>query len=150
MSATHLEEVQAGQRFEFGKNWSKFLKRLDSSRIEEAEVSLRQFLSVESLVGKRFLDLGSGSGLFSLAARRLGAEVCSVDYDPQSVACTRYLRETFHNNDKDWQVFEGSALDRPFLAELGKFDVVYSWGVLHHTGSMWEAIRNAAELVLED
>ena len=94
----------------------------------------------------RFLDAGSGSGLFSLAARRLGAEVHSFDFDPQSVACTRKLKADFFPNDALWQIDEASVLDRNYLESLGRFDVVYSWGVLHHTGSMWEAIANVAML----
>lgn len=147
MRASHAEDVKLGNRFEFGKNWSRFLRRLNDHRISEAEKSLRSFLKLENLEGLSFLDLGSGSGLFSLAARRLGARVCSVDYDPDSVACTRFLKDKFHQNDPQWTVTEGSALDREFLKELGHFDIVFSWGVLHHTGSMWEAISNASASV---
>ena len=84
----HAAETASGERFEFGKNWSRFLSLLDDTRIREAEESLRQMLGVESLSGLSFVDIGSGSGLFSLAARRLGARVHSFDYDPNSVACT--------------------------------------------------------------
>ena len=93
-------------------------------------------LSVNALEGKSFLDIGSGSGLFSLAARRLGARVHSFDYDPQSVACTRELKRRFYSDDAEWVIEEGSALDTAYLSGLGQFDVVYSWGVLHHTGDM--------------
>src|SRR5688572_3130656 len=147
MSSSHAEDVKLGDRFEFGKNWNRFLRRLNDQRIAKAEDSLRDFLQVRNLEGLSFLDLGSGSGLFSLAARRLGARVYSVDYDPDSVACTRYLKERFYQNDDQWTVSEGSALDREFLKQLGSFDIVLSWGVLHHTGSMWEAISNASECV---
>jgi 2-polyprenyl-6-hydroxyphenyl methylase/3-demethylubiquinone-9 3-methyltransferase len=147
MKSDHSREVQSDTRFEFGKNWNRFLRRLNDQRIAKAEDSLRDFLQVRNLKGLSFLDLGSGSGLFSLAARRLGARVYSVDYDPDSVACTRYLKDRFYQNDDQWTVSEGSALDREFLKRLGSFDIVLSWGVLHHTGSMWEAISNAADCV---
>jgi 2-polyprenyl-3-methyl-5-hydroxy-6-metoxy-1,4-benzoquinol methylase len=142
MSA-HAIEVSRGERFEFGENWSRFLSVLDEERIRKAEESLREMLEVESLAGRSFLDIGSGSGLFSLAARRLGARVHSFDYDPRSVACARELRRRYFPDDADWQVEEGSALDAGYVRSLGEFDVVYSWGVLHHTGSMWEALDNA-------
>jgi ribosomal protein L11 methylase PrmA len=92
-AASHRAEIEAGERFGFGANWARFLRHLDDTRIQEAERSLQQMLGVPSLQGLRFLDAGSGSGLFSLAARRLGATVHSFDYDPQSVACTRALRD---------------------------------------------------------
>lgn len=143
-------EIQKGKRFAFGQNWSHFLKTLDDERIAEAERSLQKMLDSESLEGKRFLDIGSGSGLFSLAARKLGARVESFDFDPQSVACTRYLQERHYPGDQGWIVRTGSILNADFLKTLEKADIVYSWGVLHHTGAMWEAIDNAAQLVEED
>ena len=142
--ATHAVEIARGERFQFGDNWRRFLEQLAPQRIADAEASLRQMLDVADLAGRSFLDIGSGSGLFSLAARRLGARVHSFDYDPQSVACTAELRRRFFDADPDWIVQEGSALDRNFVQSLGEFDVVYSWGVLHHTGAMWQALDNAA------
>ena len=133
-------------RFGFGKNWSNFLKNLDESRIQEAVDSLKKYLKVETLKGKTFLDVGSGSGLFSLAAHRLGAEVKYFDYDPDSVACTRYLRDTYAK-DSSWEVEQGSVLDTDYLKKYGQVDVVYSWGVLHHTGDMYTAFENVQTLV---
>jgi 2-polyprenyl-6-hydroxyphenyl methylase/3-demethylubiquinone-9 3-methyltransferase len=143
----HSREIKAKSRFEFGKNWRRFLRLLDGRRVEEAESSLRQVLDFINLEGKTFLDVGSGSGLFSLAARRLGAKVLSFDYDPDSVACTLQVKATFFPTDQDWRVEPGSALDRDYLCSLGTFDVVYSWGVLHHTGAMWDALENMSPLV---
>jgi len=136
-------------RFEFGKNWSRLLKTLDGRHIATAEESLRQMLQATDLKGRSFLDIGSGSGLFSLAARRLGACVHSFDYDPQSVACTAELKRRYFQDDPNWTVEEGSALDVVYLKSLGEFDIVYSWGVLHHTGAMWQALENVSHLVAE-
>lgn len=143
----HAAEIARRDRFEFGANWQRFLGVVDAARIADATTSLKRMLDVDGLQGKRFLDAGSGSGLFSLAAHQLGAEVVSFDYDPQSVACTREMRKRFGDSGRDWRIEEGSVLDRAYLASLGRFDVVYSWGVLHHTGRMWSALENVSELV---
>ena len=127
-------------RFAFGRNWARFLQKLDDDRIAIAERSLMDMLAVHDLAGRSFLDVGCGSGLFSLAARRLGATVRSFDYDVDSVGCAQALRERFFPDDPRWVIERGSALDRPYLASLGTFDVVYAWGVLHHTGAMWDAL----------
>lgn len=137
-------------RFEFGNNWRGFLATVNEHRIAKAEESLRAMLGVENLKVKRFLDIGSGSGLFSLAARRLGAIVHSFDYDPQSVECTRQLKRRYLTNDPMWTIEAGDVLDRDYLKSLGTFDVVYAWGVLHHTGAMWQALANAQIPVAEN
>lgn len=140
-------EIAQGERFQFGENWKHFISTLNETRILEAEKSLKEMLQVENLTNKSFLDVGSGSGIFSLAARRLGARVHSFDYDPESVACTMELRRRYFNEDAAWTVEEGSVLDTNYLQSLGKFDFVYSWGVLHHTGQMWQALENVAQPV---
>src|SRR5215212_176990 len=101
-------EIARGERFQFGQNWSQFLSAIDEERIQEAEKSLKEMLEVDSLAGKSFLDIGSGSGLFSLAARRLGARVHSFDFDPKSVSCTRELRKTYFRDDESWKIQEAS------------------------------------------
>ncbi len=142
------DDVQAGERFEFGRNWQQFLTLLSEERIAEAEASIRSMLGLDSLEGKSFLDIGSGSGLFSLAAMRLAAQkVHSFDFDPQSVACGRELKRRYFPNNDQWTVEQGSALDANYLSALGRWDVVYSWGVLHHTGDMWQALENVHSLV---
>ena len=146
----HQAEIATGERFEFGKNWSAFLAVLDDERIATAERSLKEMLEVETLVGKSFLDIGSGSGLFSLVARRLGAKVHSFDFDSSSFACTQELRNRYFPHDPNWRIEQGSALDSEYLTSLGQFDIVYSWGVLHHTGDMWRALENAVIPVKPD
>jgi 2-polyprenyl-3-methyl-5-hydroxy-6-metoxy-1,4-benzoquinol methylase len=143
----HEREVARGERFEFGKNWRQFLQLLDPSRIEQAQASLSSMLRQPTLAGRTFLDIGSGSGLFSLSARRLGARVHSFDFDAHSVACAEELRRRYFPGDSDWTIAQGSVLDDAYMRSLGQFDLVYSWGVLHHTGRMWEAVDAACRAV---
>ena len=133
--------------FEFGANWREFLTVLTPERIARAESSLAEMLGTPSLTGKRFLDVGCGSGLFSLAARRMGAEVVSFDFDPLSVACAEELKRVHAPDDASWRIAQGSVIDPEFMRSLGTFDVVYSWGVLHHTGSMWAAVDQTCQAV---
>jgi 2-polyprenyl-3-methyl-5-hydroxy-6-metoxy-1,4-benzoquinol methylase len=135
-------------RFAFGENWARFLSVLDEDRVAEAQRSLIELVGGEEISGRRWLDIGSGSGLFSLAAARLGAaSLHSFDFDADSVACTRELRRREGVPDSRWVVDRGSALDAGYMRSLGAFDLVYSWGVLHHTGDLWTAFDLATESV---
>ncbi|MDR3444768.1 MULTISPECIES: class I SAM-dependent methyltransferase [unclassified Dyella] len=132
-------------RFAFGKNWRSFLSLLDEHRINQSRTAICELLGRENLRGWRVLDIGSGSGLSSLAMHQLGAEVVSFDYDPDSVDCTEELHRLYGVGDKRWTVTQGSVLDTAFMQSLGTFDLVYSWGVLHHTGAMWQALDLAQQ-----
>ena len=135
-------------RFGFGKNWKSFVGVLTEERIREAESSLLEMIGADRVRGATFVDVGSGSGVFSLAAARLGArQVHSFDFDADSVSATEEVRRRFAPPGTDWHVERGSALDQAYLDSLGQWDIVYSWGVLHHTGAMWQALDNVTRLV---
>jgi 2-polyprenyl-6-hydroxyphenyl methylase/3-demethylubiquinone-9 3-methyltransferase len=131
------------KHFNFGKNWKNFVALIDDKRIRRAENSLKEMLKVADLKGKSFLDIGCGSGIFSLAAANLGAtRVHSFDYDPDSVEAAKTVKDMHKKNSTGWTIERGDVLDPHYLEKLGKFDIVYSWGVLHHTGDMWKAFEN--------
>lgn len=138
-------------RYGFGKNWAQFIEeRLSDEIVESSSEHMLDMLRCDSLANKTFLDIGCGSGIHSLAALRLGAaRVVSFDYDNESVATTKRVRD-FANSPANWEVMQGSVLDRDFMVNLPKSDIVYSWGVLHHTGDMWSAVRNASLPLKED
>ncbi len=135
------------RRFSFGKNWRRYLDHVTEERISIAEHHLRTVLTMP-ISGKTFLDIGCGSGLLSLAARKLDSKVHAFDYDLDAVECAKSMRQ-MHSKDKDFYIERGSILDSDFCLSLGKFDIVYSFGVLHHTGNMWEAMANVAKLPKE-
>jgi 2-polyprenyl-6-hydroxyphenyl methylase/3-demethylubiquinone-9 3-methyltransferase len=137
--------VAPEDRFAFGKNWSSFVdKNFDEERLAISQAHLLAFLGRDDLKGQTFLDIGCGSGIHSLAAWRAGAErVFSFDFDADSVSASRKLWRLAGEPD-NWQIERGSVLDERYLRSLGEFDVVYSWGVLHHTGAMWKAVELAS------
>lgn len=150
MNSQNLYEntYKSKKHFSFGKNWQNFISSLTEEKIGNARKLIVDFLGGEDAIrGKTFVDIGCGSGLFSHVAYKLGAaRVVSVDVDEFSVACTQYLKEK-QNNPENWEIKQGSALDEKFIKSLGKFDIVYSWGVLHHTGDMYRAFDVIANLM---
>lgn len=135
--------------FKFGENWASFSQQLQEEQIEIAMSSLESLFGRGTLTGKSFLDIGCGSGIFAIAAARLGAAtVLGLDVDPVSVSTSKANAEHWFQGDSSQLSFQLlSALDTPGMQALGKFDIVYSWGVLHHTGDMALALRNSARLV---
>jgi len=134
------------ERFQFGENWRSYSQLIDEGRIREAQERLARLLGTDSLTGRRFLDIGCGSGLHSLAALRLGAkEIVAIDLDVNSVETTRtVLGREWPQGNKTVERLSVFDLDPQ---RYGKFDIVYSWGVLHHTGDMNRAILKAAACV---
>ena len=135
-------------RFPFGRNWKAYLNLVTEDRVIDSQSALAAMLDKSTLGGRSFLDVGSGSGLSSLAAIRLGASrVLSFDYDEDSVECTRELKRRFSPTSTNWSIEQGSALDERYMERLGPWDIVYSWGVLHHTGNMKQAFENVCRPV---
>lgn len=146
---TNRTSQEAEQRitFSFGENWNDFVQEIDEVAIAGAMQDIEEWLGEGYVQGKRVLDIGCGSGLHSLCYHRLGAnEVVSFDYDQKSVKATRYLWSE-SGRPQTWRIFQGSILDAELVDGLGAYDIVYAWGVLHHTGSMWEALGNSMKLV---
>lgn len=136
------------KRFSFGKNWKRYVKTVGEKEHLAAKRWLFGAVQDLDVVNSSFLDIGCGSGLFSRAAIDIGfANVVSFDYDIDSVEASIELKQKLSTKDLSWEIKQGSVLDKQFMEGLGKFDFVFSWGVLHHTGDMWRAIENAAEAV---
>ena len=149
--------VDRNKAFDFGANWAAFSDHaLTPARWSEARVGFSRLLEGTRLNGCSFLDIGFGQGLGLLAARELGAEIVGCDYNPRCAEVLRGNQRRFASApEQEIPVVVGSILDPAVSERLrglaprdeGAYDVVHSWGVLHHTGAMWEALDRAAALV---
>lgn len=134
------------EHFQFGKNWNNFSNSISKNNINNSLKSIQNLISKKDIENKSILDIGCGSGLSLLSFLKLGAKsVCGVDIDPMSVKTAKSVIEKYYNN-KNWSVEEKSIFDIN-LKTYPKFDLVYSWGVLHHTGDMWRSIDIASSLL---
>lgn len=150
VKASNENMTKGSERFWFGRNWHGFIKRnFSEERAETAKNKILGFMGRTSLKELDMLDIGCGSGLHSYAAWKAGARrVHSFDYDENSVSAAKLLWE-IAGKPANWTIERGDALDKKYMDSLGKWNFVYSWGVLHHTGAMWEAVRNAQACVTE-
>ncbi|MDR1925141.1 MAG: class I SAM-dependent methyltransferase [Planctomycetaceae bacterium] len=140
------KNTDAANHFQFGKNWEDYAKLITDERIELAQKELLRLIPEEQLRGGTFLDIGCGSGLHAVAASKCGArDVCASDIDSDSIAAAKHLLVKYCPNSS-WKVECISVFDMD-AGKYHTFDIVYSWGVLHHTGSMYEAFFKAAEMV---
>lgn len=143
---TPSSEPTTVDRFQFGRNWASYSRLIGEPEIEEAVAGLARLIPASDLAGKTFLDIGSGSGLHAVAAARMGVtRILAIDLDANSTQTTRDTLGRF-GKAVPWSAEVRSVLDMTPGAD-GTFDVVYSWGVLHHTGAMIAAIERAAALV---
>lgn len=132
--------------FAFGENWASYAELIGETQIEQAIAGLVKLIPPSDFKGRSFLDIGCGSGIHALAAARLGAaRIVGVDIDPNSVATARKVLSD-RKLEASWQIENVSVFDLT-PEQFGTFDIVYSWGVLHHTGDMWDALNKAARLV---
>lgn len=139
--------------FDFGQNWKEFSEHaLDPARYAQAQTHFAELMQGIPLAGANFLDIGFGQGLSLLCAARAGARIHGLDINPKCREVFNFNARQLESVVPDANVAIGSILDGEPLAAVREwapkgFDVVHSWGVLHHTGAMWQAIENAAALV---
>lgn len=134
--------LDVDEHFAFGENWRSFADLIDDDRIKSSDAGIARLFPDQELAGKRVIDIGCGSGLPALSMLRAGAaHVTCIDIDPNSVLAAQQTLAR-HAPADAWSADVQSVFDLD-----GQYDVVHSWGVLHHTGAMWPAIAKAASLV---
>lgn len=132
--------------FNFGKNWKHYSKNALNQNKLNATIRSIDKLTDNKIQNSRFLDIGCGSGIFSVAASKAGAkEVVGFDISQESIEASRYNKKRFYPQGN--MTFHKKSILNTDINNFGKFDIVYSWGVLHHTGHMWKAINNSLKLV---
>jgi ubiquinone/menaquinone biosynthesis C-methylase UbiE len=140
------------KQFDFGQNWQDFsASRLDDLHIEQARQHFRELMADVNLAGKTFLDVGFGQGLSLLIAHQEGAVVTGMDINPKCAQVVEKNQQAL-GVEEDIETIVGSVLNPEDLAKLQgrQFDIVHSWGVLHHTGDMASAINNVCRFVKPD
>lgn len=133
--------------FLFGKNWQNFSKfALNEDKVDQGRKAFQELFGDISFKGKKFLDIGFGQGLAIHFAGESGAECMGIDIDSENLKAIKETNRFFKLELP--QVKIQSILEEPFVEEhRQQFDIVHSWGVLHHTGDMERALEHAAQLV---
>ena len=108
----------------------------------ELEPEILTFADFESAEGKRVLEIGVGMGSDFLRWVRAGAVATGVDLTERAVALTKQ-RLLDGGLQADVRVADAEAL--PFPDD--QFDIVYSWGVLHHTPDPAKAIAEGLRVL---
>jgi 2-polyprenyl-3-methyl-5-hydroxy-6-metoxy-1,4-benzoquinol methylase len=132
----------------FGKNFEKnLLNRFNEENLAASKSFLSHYLDLKDLAGKTFLDAGCGSGVFSIAAYQMGADVTAFDIEEDALKNLEILKNRFQVDSNHIKSFYSDILDENNLTSLGQFDLVMCWGVAHHTGNLWQAINNISKCV---
>jgi len=147
-------------QFDFGQNWTEFsANAANPERAAQARSHFESLMGGIPLAGSSFLDIGFGQGFSLLSALALGAKAVGCDINPKCHSVISSNRRLFPDAEEmPIELHVGSILDgatvkalRASAAVAGRgFDVVHSWGVLHHTGDMKLAVANAGSLVGPD
>jgi 2-polyprenyl-3-methyl-5-hydroxy-6-metoxy-1,4-benzoquinol methylase len=101
-------------------------------------------VSADWFKGKKVLDAGCGNGRWSYGLAQLGCDVTAVDINTSGLNSTKEVLGSFQGNHRVIL----SALEDLYLDE--KFDLVFSWGVLHHCHSFTKSLQNLSKLVDDD
>ena len=148
-----MDEIK---QFNFGKNWKNFSEfALSGKKIENARKNFKNLFENITLENKTFLDIGFGQGLSLLIANENGARTFGCDINPLCKEVLDFNKLKFSITN-DIPLIVGSIIENSTIDKIQQsnnnqlFDIVHSWGVLHHTGDMWKAIETTQKLVNEN
>jgi len=109
-----------------------------------AEPHILDFAGFHLWRGKRVLEIGCGIGTDAEQFSRHGARYVGVDLSAISLDI---CRQRFKVHNLPGEFYQGSVTDRDFLTDLGEFDLVYSYGVLHHFPDIQQHVKNIAQVL---
>lgn len=88
------------------------------------------FADFEAWKGKRVLEIGCGLGTDAVNFARAGADYTGFELSAESLKLARKRFEVF---GLEGTFYEGNAEQLGEIVPAGKYDLVYSFGVIHHT-----------------
>lgn len=107
---------------------------------------LKKFCEFEDHSGEKVLEIGCGIGTDSVEYAKHGANVTALDLGQDQVDLTK-LNFKLHNLNYD-EISIGNVEDLKFDDEV--FDLVYCFGVIHHTLDMQKAIDEIYRVLKKD
>ncbi|MBI2118687.1 MAG: methyltransferase domain-containing protein [Elusimicrobia bacterium] len=132
-----FEKVHGETQRKFGMEWLKY----PGSLPEDQKIFLEETqISEDEWKGKWVLDAGCGMGRYTRVAHHLGAEVVALDLGPALIRLWDLAVKS-----KRLHLVQGNLLSIPLKPK--KFDIVYSLGVVHHTPSAEQSVKNLSECV---
>jgi 2-polyprenyl-3-methyl-5-hydroxy-6-metoxy-1,4-benzoquinol methylase len=96
------------------------------------EPHIPAFADFERWRGKSVLEIGCGLGTDTVNFARAGAQVTAIDLSDQSAALARQRLEVYGLGDRA-TIYVGNAEELPSIVPHQTFDLVYSFGVIHHS-----------------
>ncbi|MEP6847685.1 MAG: class I SAM-dependent methyltransferase [Acidobacteriota bacterium] len=98
------------------------------------------FAEFEKWRGKKVLEIGCGIGTDTINFARAQARVTAVDVSFESLKLAKQRAELFGLSDRI-QFYEADAEDLSNYIPLEKYDLVYSFGVIHHSPNPEKIIK---------
>ncbi len=137
----HWEHETCGVRYADGsEDRRRFFSEIRQAR-QDLEPYIAPFADFPTGAGRRVLEIGVGAGSDFVQWVDAGATATGVDLTEAGVALTQEHLEVLGLANRGASVRQADAEALPF--DAGVFDIVYSWGVLHHTPDTTRAFSEA-------
>jgi ubiquinone/menaquinone biosynthesis C-methylase UbiE len=140
----HWEAESAGVRYGTSDDDLTFYRQVRESRYQ-LEPYIPGFANFGAFAGKDILEIGVGAGVDFSNWVDAGAKATGVDLTEAGLAHTRQQLRIVDALPDSYELMRADAENLPF--DDGAFDLVYSWGVLHHTPDTRAAFAEALRVL---